>query len=234
VANFHVFESFEVLSDAVAMAIVSLAVDAVGYGRGFRLGLLGGRTPAAAYRILGSGHAHPVVDWSRVSILFADERVAPPTEPESNYWEVRKLLLEPAGVPPANVHRMKADEQDLEAAARDYDARLIEALDLLVLGVGEDGHTASLFPGSPTVKERVRRVLAVFDSPKPSPRRLTIAPRVIAEARQVLVLASGSGKAQAVAEALKEGDALQVPARLARERLWYLDEAAAAKLDRSH
>jgi 6-phosphogluconolactonase len=230
-ADLHVFESPGALARTAATRIASLAAAAVASGRELRLGLSGGRTPAGVYRLLGAGQVGPAVDWSRVTILFADEREAPPTEPESNYWEVRKLLLEPAGVPPERVHRMKADAGDLEAAARTYEILLAEPLDLLLLGIGEDGHVASLFPGSPLVHERARRVAAVFDSPKPPPRRLTVTPRVLGEALEVLVLATGAAKAEPVARALEdEGDPEEVPARLVRDRTWYLDRESAAKL----
>ena len=103
--------------------------------------------------------------------------------------------------------------------------------DLIVLGIGEDGHTASLFPGSSLVDEHARMVAVVFDSPKPPSRRLTLTPPVLEAARQVLVLASGEGKAAAVARALAaEGDPHAVPSRLVRERDWYLDAAAARGL----
>jgi 6-phosphogluconolactonase len=195
-----------------------------------RIGLSGGRTPASAYRMLG-GLSPPLPGLSRAHFYFADERGAPPSEPESNYWMARKLWFEPAGVTPDHVHRMKADAADLEAAAADYDALLEEPLDLLVLGIGEDGHTASLFPGSLGLEERVRRVVPVYDSPKPPPRRLTITPRVIEEAREVLVLASGAEKAGAVAAALAEqGEVSRTPARLARGRTWLVDDDAASEL----
>ena len=229
-AEVHVFDSPSALAEAAAARIVSCAAAVQARGKRFRIALSGGRTPAAAYRILGGGIA-PAVDWTRVAVLFADERDAPPTEPESNYWEARKLFLEPAGVPPERVHRMKAEAPDLAAAAAAYEPLLAEPLDLLVLGIGEDGHTASLFPGSPLVRERQRRVAAVFDSPKPPPRRLTITPRVIDEAGEVLMLASGAGKAEAVARALVgDGDPAEVPAWLARNGTWCLDAAAAAML----
>jgi 6-phosphogluconolactonase len=227
----RVFDSPDALAEAVARFLASRAMEILGGGRSFRIGLSGGRTPVAVYRILGAGRAAPVVDWSGATFLFADERDAPPSEPESNYWEVRKFFLEPAGVPPARVHRMKADQPDLEAAALEYDALLQEPLDLLVLGIGEDGHTASLFPGSRWIAERARRVVAVHDSPKPPPRRLTITPRVIEEAREVIVLATGAAKAKAVAAALrKEEDPARVPARLLREHAWYVDSAAAGEV----
>ena len=191
----------------------------------------GGRTPEAAYRLLASPEFRARLPWDKVHVLFADERDAPPTEPESNYWLVRKLFVEPAGIPPENVHRMKADGPDLDAAARAYEPFLESPLDLLVLGVGEDGHTASLFPGSRLLRERERRVAAVYDSPKPPPRRLTITPPVIAAARDVVVLATGPSKADAVAQALEGEAALeQCPARLLRDCGWLLDVAAAAKL----
>ena len=123
---------------------------------------------------------------------------------------------------------MKADAPDLERAAAEYDALLAEPLDLLVLGIGEDGHTASLFLGSPLVREHVRRVAAVLDSPKPPPRRLTITPRVIAESRAVPMLASGAGKAAAVARALAPGaDPLATPASLGDARACGSPDAAA-------
>jgi 6-phosphogluconolactonase len=201
--------------------------------KGFRLGLSGGRTPIDIYRTLAAIHPHPDV-WSRVVVFFADERDAPPNEPESNYWEVRKVLIEPVGIPPSHVHRMRADSPDLEAAAAEYDALLEQPLDLLVLGIGEDGHTASLFPGSPWLAERERRVVPVYDSPKLPPRRLTITPRVIHEAREVLMLASGPEKAKAVAAALAtSGDISRTPARLARNRWWLVDQDAAAEWNKT-
>jgi 6-phosphogluconolactonase/glucosamine-6-phosphate isomerase/deaminase len=124
---------------------------------------------------------------------------------------------------------MEADAADLEQAARSYESRLEEPLDLLVLGLGEDGHVASLFPGSALLAERVRRVAAVTDSPKPPARRLTLTPRAIGEARALLVLASGSGKAGAVAAAFAaNADPARVPAALAREGEWVVDREAAA------
>jgi 6-phosphogluconolactonase len=231
VIDLHVFESPAALAEAAAAAIASSAAERLAHERDFRIALSGGRTPVAAYRLLGAGLVRPAVDWSRARFFFADERAAPPTEPESNYWEARKLWFEPRGVPPGRVHRMKAEAPDLESAAREYESVLSEPLDLLVLGIGEDGHTASLFPGSRWIEERERRAVPVLDSPKPPPRRLTITPRVIEEARKVLMLASGRAKSRAVAEALAErGDASRVPARLARDRLWYVDADAAADL----
>jgi 6-phosphogluconolactonase len=105
------------------------------------------------------------------------------------------------------------------------------ALDLLVLGMGPDGHTASLFPGSPLVLDRERRAAMVYDSPKPPPRRMTILPRVIAEARTVMMLVTGEEKARMVERALaEETEPLTCPAALARERAWFLDRDAAAGL----
>ena len=216
---------------SAADLVAAVARDEAGPDGLVRIGLSGGRTPEAAYRLLASPEFRDRVPWERVHLYFADERDAPPTEPESNYWLVRKLLLEPAGVPPSNVHRMKADAPDLDRAAREYEPLLEEPLDLLLLGVGEDGHTASLFPGSALLRERVRRVAAVYDSPKPPPPRLTITPPVIASARRVVALVTGPAKAEAVANAL-QGDlsVQQCPARLLREADWLLDAAAAAKL----
>ncbi len=165
-------------------------------------------------------------------MLFADERAVPPDDPQSNFRLVRERLLARVGIPAAHVHRMRAEAPDLEAAAREYEALLAEPLDVLVLGLGEDGHVASLFPGSPLLHERARHVGAVWDSPKPPARRLTLLPPAIRAARLVLVLATGASKAEAVSRALESpgGDTL-TPASFLGERDWHLDEGAASRLD---
>jgi 6-phosphogluconolactonase len=125
---------------------------------------------------------------------------------------------------------MKGESPNREQAARDYEAALPEALDVLVLGIGEDGHTASLFPNSSALTETARRVLPVI-GPKPPPERLTLTPPVLAAARFVLVLAAGAGKAAAVARALEgELDVRACPAQLVRDAVWLTDHAAAAEL----
>jgi 6-phosphogluconolactonase len=227
----HVLADPPLVALAAADRIATVAEEAVKAGGGFRLGLSGGHTPEGAYRLLASPEFRARLPWDRLHVLFADERDAPPTEPESNYWMIRKLLVEPVGIAPENVHRMKADASDLEAAARAYESNLQEPLDLLLLGVGEDGHTASLFPGSPWLLENGRWVAAVHDSPKPPPRRLTITPRVIREARSVVVLVTGARKAGAVRRALDEdGEVKECPARLLRSYDWWIDRAASASL----
>ena len=222
---------------AVARAAAGMIAQriAAGVGRGgrFSLALSGGRTPVDTYRALAAG---PVgqPQWRRVEIYFADERAVPPDDPESNYRLVRETLIEPAGIPLPNVHRIRAEDPDLDAVVRQAEMALAPVLDLIVLGIGEDGHTASIFPGSPAAREAVARLMVVRDSPKPPPRRVTVTPRVLREAREVVMLATGAGKAEAVARAL-EGttDPDHCPARLVREREWLLDRAAARLLAQS-
>ena len=197
----------------------------------FRIALSGGSTPAPLYRLLADPSWAPRIDWTVVRVLFADERAVPPDHRDSNYRLVRESLLDRVGIPASSVERMRGDDPDLDQAARAYEACLEQPLDLLLLGIGEDGHIASIFPGSAAVTERSRRVLAVADSPRPPPRRLTVTPRTIDEARGVAVLVTGSSKAAAVAAALDgKGDASPCPARLVRGRDWYLDAEAAQGL----
>jgi len=226
VTGVHVFDAPADLAREAARQVAG-RIAAQSPGRPFRLGLSGGRTPVELYRNL----ARTSLDWDGVELFFADERAVSPTDPESNYWMVRKVLIEPAGITPGRVHRMRAEQEDLEAAAREYEPQLAEPLDLLILGVGEDGHVASLFPGSPLLVERRRRVAPVLDSPKPPPRRLTVTPLAFEESREVMVLAIGAAKSRAVALALEgevEPDAF--PARLVRDREWYVDAAAGSVL----
>ena len=194
----------------------------------FRIAVSGGRTPAELYRRLARA---PGVEWDRCDVFFVDERAVPPDHPDSNWRLVTEHWLVPLEDRAPHAHRMRGEAADLEAAAREYETLLETPLDLVVLGIGEDGHTASLFPGSPWTHERDRRVVVVSDSPKPPARRLTITPRVLGEARELMMLATGAEKAGAVARALAPaGEVSECPARLAREGGWWLDRVAAGLL----
>lgn len=192
--------------------------------------LAGGGTPRPVYERLARDEYTRRVDWRAVEVFFGDERAVPAHDPESNYGMAAAALLERVPVDPARVHRMEADAPDADAAARAYERLLPAALDLLLLGMGPDGHTASLFPGAPALEERARLVLPVT-GPKPPPRRLTITPPVLAAARRIAVLATGADKAPAVARAL-EGPLRPAacPVQLARRGVWFLDPAAASAL----
>lgn len=191
------------------------------------LALAGGTTPRAAYAALAEISG---IDWQRVQVYFGDERAVPPDHPDSNFHMAEAALFARVPLPSSNIHRMHAEEPDREAAARAYEAVLPERISVLILGIGEDGHTASLFPGSSAVHERTRRVLPVI-GPKPPPERLTITAPVIENAALCIVLASGAGKAEPVFRALRGPLAIeQTPSCLAREGLWLLDPAAAALL----
>lgn len=193
------------------------------------LALSGGETPGPVYRCLAAEMPEPE-SWSRVEVYFADERCVPPGDPASNYRMVRETLLDLLPAAPAGVHRMEGERSDRDAAARAYEALLPERLDLLVLGLGADGHIASLFPRSPSLAELQRRVLAVT-APKPPRERLTITPPVVLAARLTIGLVVGEAKAEALARALDgPDDADQTPARLARDGLWIVDTAATARL----
>jgi len=226
----RVLENAEGLARAAATLIAQHISVVLGAGGArFGLALSGGRTPLSTYELLVSAQLVGADQWRKVEIYFADERAVPPDHPDSNYGVIRQVLIEPAHIPSANVKRIPAEEPDLEAVATQYENRLPHALDLIVVGIGEDGHTAAIFPGSPAASEAVRRVVPVLDSPKPPAQRVTITPRVLREAREVLMLATGEEKAEAVWRALKsETDPTDVPARLVREREWLIDEEASS------
>ncbi len=191
------------------------------------MALAGGRTPEPVYRELAAGSG---IDWKRVDVFFGDERAVPPDHPESNYRMVSKVLLSRVPIPDARIHRMEAERADRDGAAREYERSLPRRLDVLFLGMGPDGHTASLFPGSAALDERSRLVLPVR-GPKPPPERLTITPPVIESAHKVAVIATGEDKAPMVARAIEGPFAPKaVPVQLARRGTWFLDRAAAARL----
>jgi 6-phosphogluconolactonase len=199
--------------------------------------LSGGRTPLEAYALLAR---EPGIDWTKVHVFWVDERAVPPTDDRSNYRWARATLLDGAGIPPQSVHRMHSEAPDLDAAAWDYegilreqvelDADGVPAFDVVVLGIGEDGHTASLFPGDPTVDIADRLVAAV---PRKDAReaRLTLTPPVIERARFVFVIAVGAGKRDALEHVWSaQGDVHKTPARIIRGCrggvTWIIDRAA--------
>jgi 6-phosphogluconolactonase len=178
--------------------------------------LAGGTTPQRCYELLREMD----LEWGRVTILFGDERCVPPDHPDSNYLMAKKALLD--RVMPATVHRMPAELGPDEGAA-EYEKVVAASspLDFVILGVGEDGHTASLFPGHQALKAH-HLVVGVHDSPKPPPERVTLTLPVLRSARRVLILATGAGKAEAVAKA-KRGE---VPSGMITGAKWLIDQAA--------
>jgi 6-phosphogluconolactonase len=170
------------------------------------------------------------IRWELVSAYFGDERAVPADHAESNYRRARESLLGRVPIPEGSVHRIEGERPDLDSAARDYEQVLPVHLDVLLLGLGQDGHTASLFPHSPAFVEETRRVVAV-QRPRPQLDRLTITPPVIRAARNVLVLVAGAEKAKVVARA-REGPYTprELPIQLARAGTWLIDDNAAGEL----
>jgi 6-phosphogluconolactonase len=199
--------------------------------------LSGGNTPREAYARLAR---EPGIHWAKVDFFFVDERAVPPADERSNYRWAQSTLFDPAGIPPERVHRMRAEAPDVEGAARDYeriirgrvavDAQGIPAFDVVVLGVGEDGHTASLFPGDPAVDVVDRLVVAVAAGAGRE-ARLTLTSTAIEHARTVFVMAVGSSKHEALERAwAAQGDVHETPARIVRGCrggvIWLIDKAA--------
>ncbi len=219
----------EALAETAARRIVELLFPVLAERPRASLALSGGGTPHPGYRRLAMKSSGML--WDRIDLYFADERCVAPDDEDSNYHQVSKSLLPTLRPQAPRLFRMRGELPDAEAAAREYEALLPDRLDLIVLGVGEDGHTASLFPGSTSLGESERRVLAV-ESPKPPPRRLTLAPRAIHEARELIVLVAGPAKAEAVARARSAAtDPTACPARLARRGTWIVDREAAALIE---
>jgi 6-phosphogluconolactonase len=190
------------------------------------LALAGGTTPKATYEAL----AGLPLDWSTIDIFFGDERCVPAEHADSNYRMAKAALFDRIAIPEERVHRMQGELADREAAARAYEAQLPDRIDVMVLGIGEDAHTASLFPGAAALREKVRKVLPVT-GPKPPPERLSLTPPVLTAARLCVVLGSGAGKAEPVRRAFQDPlDIVGTPIQLARDGVWFLDPAAASAL----
>jgi 6-phosphogluconolactonase len=238
-------EPITVLPDTASLAQASadhfvVVVRAVLTERDFaHVALAGGSTPRAVNAVLTAPPRRDAVDWSRVVFWFGDERCVPPDDPESNYRMSRETLFDPLGIDAARVHRMRG-EDDPTAAAADYDVVLRRELgerprlDLIMLGMGPDGHTASLFPGTVAGIAEDKSCVAHY-VPKLDRWRITLTPRAINDARNVMIAAGGAEKADALHEVLlgpRDTDAY--PSQLVHphdgELRWFVDAAAASRL----
>ena len=232
------------LAEAGARHFFQLARAALATGWRFSVALSGGSTPQRLYSLLARPSYQAEIDWSRVFFFWGDERCVPPDHPDSNFNMANQALFSRAPVPPENIFRILG-ELGRDRAAEDYENRLktffaaatLPRLDLIFLGLGDDGHTASLFPGSPGVSERQRWAIGVEHKTPPLPLvdRVTLTPPVLNAAANVIFLVSGAGKAERVAQVLRGPHQPEIlPAQAIRPAqgrlLWLLDRPAAAGL----
>ena len=234
-----IFENPEKLAEAAARAFVEKAAKAIAERGRFAVALAGGSTPKATYEMLARDHASDV-DWADVHVFFGDERTVPPDHEDSNYRMARGALLD--HVPVGSVHRMKGELPPDEAAAL-YEEELLTffedgppVLDLVMLGIGGDGHTASLFPETSAL-EVTDRLAVANPVPKLDTTRVTLAAPFLNAARDINFLVAGEDKAEALKEIL-EGDAdpRRYPAKLIQPPggpVWMVDRAAASMLENS-
>jgi 6-phosphogluconolactonase len=230
-----IHESESEAAMAAARQIACAATEALTSRGRFCLALAGGRSPRLVYEKL----ATLAIDWPRVHVFWSDERCVPPDSPDSNYALAQAALLARAAIPALNVHRMPAERDDRLAASTDYENALRVWLgdearfDFVHLGIGPEGHTASLFPGQAALRERERWVVPVT-VPKPPFDRLTLTPPILNRARRVMFYALGRDKAPAVRACVQGApSALEWPAQAIRPDgsvLWILERAAASAL----
>lgn len=232
------------LAGMAAERIAKLAEEAVARAGRFAVALAGGSTPQGLYARLASESYRARVPWPETEVFWGDERCVPPEHPESNYRMAAEALLRHVPIRPGQIHRMRGEDPDPTRAAAEYDALLRETFgvapgvpprfDLVLLGLGADGHTASLFPGSPALRETERLAVAVFVE-RLGAARLTLTLPVLNAAAAVVFLVSGGDKAE-VLRAVLEGapGAEPLPAQLvhppAGTVTWLVDAAAASLL----
>ncbi len=226
------------LATAVAGELLSRLAGIQTAGQVPAICLTGGTIADAIHRELARLTPGSEVDWSSVDIWWGDERFVAESSPERNALQARTALLDQVPVDPARVHEMPAASAgDLVAAAAAY-AEEVRAhgggqFDIMMLGVGPDGHVASLFPGSPQLEVTEAIAVAVTDSPKPPPERVSLTFEALNRSRSVWFLVSGEGKAAAVAAALGGAEPREIPAAGvsgSEETIWFLDHAAASRL----
>ena len=228
-----IVETSAALAGQAARLFAEAAQAAVAVRGRFLVALAGGSTPRAMHRVLGRDPLRSEIPWHATHLYWGDERFVPVDSPESNYGRTRDDLLEHIDIPASHIHPMPV-AMDPEAAALRYEEDLPEVLDLLFLGLGKDGHMASLFPGQDALHERKRRVIPV-EGGMPRVMRLTVTLPTINRARKVVFLVSG-GEKSAVAQSVLGDPQASLPAACVRpingSLFWILDKEAASRLPR--
>lgn len=235
----QVYRDPDALAQGLADIFISIGTNALSDRGTFAVALSGGNTPRAAYQLLGQEPRRNELSWSDVFIYFGDERCVPPDDEQSNYRMAQKAFLDAAAIPAANIHRIRG-EIDPEQAAREYASTIRADLgepprfDLVLLGLGPDGHTASLFPGTPPDTDDAALVRAVYAQSQ-GMWRVTITPQLINASRAVVFAVEGADKATILAT-VYEGprDPTKYPAQIVApssgQLTWLVDELAAGIL----
>jgi 6-phosphogluconolactonase len=235
----EISETPQTVADSCADWILTELNALVSAGATPRIALSGGSTPNLMFQTF----VKRSFDWSKVHIFWVDERCVPPTDSQSNYKHAEEKFLRPAAVPSANIHRIKGELPPAEGAA-DYLADLhrtfalrdgeLPVFDIIHRGIGPDAHTASLFPGEPLIGDRTGLAAAVYVE-KLKMDRVTLLPGVLLAAKKTVILAAGADKAEAIHQVLRGPEdpflyPCQIAARGASNAIWFMDQAAAAKL----
>lgn len=233
------------LAREAAERFVAIAKSAVARTGRFTVALSGGSTPKLLYALLAAEPYRSSLPWRQAHVFWGDERCVPPDHPDSNFGLAKATLLDRVPIPADQVHRMQAERDDLDGTARQYEAEIAwtfavsrtgepPAFDLILLGLGPDGHTASLFPYTEALRETRRWVVRNF-VPELRANRLTLTAPILNRGRTILFLVSGAGKAAIIHEVLEgQPNPEQLPAQLIRPKkgrlIWLLDTGAAGRL----
>ncbi|KHE92435.1 MAG: 6-phosphogluconolactonase [Candidatus Scalindua rubra] len=241
--NIHVYPNKEKLVAATAEHVADCIEQAIQQNGLCNVALSGGNTPGGVFSLLASSPYRGCVDWSRLHLFWGDERMVPPEHPDSNFRMVQETLLDHIKIPDKNVHRMRGEIAP-ELAAEEY-AELLDVhfkgslpcFDLILLGLGEDGHTASLFPDTDAVEECEKHVVAVF-VPKLSAWRVTLTLPVLNAARKILFLVSGKSKSEMLQRIMSNKQpAKEIPATMVNpqngELHWMLDSDATVLINKN-
>lgn len=249
-ADLQIFDDRQALARGAAEQVAAIAKNTIAQHQTFRLVLSGGSTPRAMHQVLSQPEYSEQIDWPHVQIFWGDERCVPPDNPYSNFRMAKETLLQHIPIPAGNIHRIYGELPPQQAAA-DYQSRIADQFnlkpdqdggplprfDLILLGLGLDGHTASLFPGSAALAEKHLWVTGVPHNQPPEPlvARVTLTLPVLQAAHQVIFLVAGEDKAHRLAEVLAPATGEPLPAQLAAPRdgklLWMVDREAVAGLE---
>lgn len=243
--DIHICQDSDSLARQAAFEFVRLANQAIASSGRFTVAFAGGSTPRKLYELLASEAFRTQVIWSNVEVFWGDERCVPPDHPDSNYRMAYEALLSKVPISPETIHRMPAEREDVARATDEYERTIRERFDLaagefpqfdlVLLGMGDDGHTASLFPGTAAIHEQRRLVVAHYVD-KLKTNRLTLTPPVLNQGRTIYFLVSGEGKATTLKEVLQgpyEPD--RYPSQIIRPEsgrlIWLIDRPASQLLD---